>query len=59
MAKSKSTPDPAQLPPVIAEESGQPKEKSKKKREESLAFRALELSKEDAKKRKKKAKKSK
>lgn len=57
MAKSKSTPDPVQLPPVEAGE--QPKEKSKKKREESLAFRALELSKEDAKKRKKKSKKDK
>lgn len=57
MAKSKSMPDPAQLP--TTEDSAQSKEKSKKKREESLAFRALELSKEDAKKRKKKSKKDK
>lgn len=57
MAKSESTLESTQT--VMPEDVAQPTEKPKKKRSESLAFRALELSKEEEKKRKKKKKDSK
>lgn len=57
MAKSLPTPDSTTQ--ATTEHPDAVPEKSKKKREESLAFRALEMSKEDSKKRKKKAKKAK
>lgn len=57
MAKSQPTPESSAQ--AVTEDIDIPKEKTKKKRDESLAFRALELSREEAKKLKKKAKKAK